>query len=230
MNNLKNVAIIILLYFGLFFVNYNVVYAECYEMCSDGYCEYITEEQKPKCILMQNDNDRTKSYIVESAGFNVNPGDSTPGVKMIEVSMEVCAEHDDNLTFKSVPYSKCKSDLNYYYDDLVSCGDGLLTDIPRLLPRIIHLIYLVIQILVPILLALFGSIDFVKAVIAQKDDDIKRGQQTFVKRLIYGLIVFFIFMFVSFFVSAVGDDNKSRILNCVSCIINNDDNCKGAFK
>ena len=115
---------------------------------------------------------------------------------------------------------------NYNTGNLVSCGDNLITDMPKMMPKTVHTIYMVLLVLVPILLVVFGSIDFIKAVIAQKDDEIKKGQQVFIKRLITGIIVFFVFAIVKIVISFAAD-NKTKILKCASCIINNDDNCVG---
>lgn len=114
---------------------------------------------------------------------------------------------------------------NNYDDNLVSCGDELLTDLPAIVPKIVHIVYLIIQILIPVLIVIFGSMDFVKAVIAQKDDEIKKGQQVFIKRLIAGVIVFFVFAIVKIIVSFAADSEKTRILDCASCIINNNEDC-----
>lgn len=116
---------------------------------------------------------------------------------------------------------------NYNSGNVVSCGNKLLTDIPKILPKTIHLIYLVLEIVVPLLLIIFGSIDFVKAIIAQKDDEIKKGQQVFLKRLIVGVVIFFVFSIVKIIVSFAADsDKKVKIINCASCFINNDENCE----
>ena len=48
------------------------------------------------------------------------------------------------------------------------------------------------RIIVPILVILLGSLDFAKAVIAQKEDEMKKAQSTFIKRLIIGVAFFFI--------------------------------------
>ena len=112
-----------------------------------------------------------------------------------------------------------------YEENLVSCGNNFLTDIPNLLPTVISTIYLILQILVPVLLVIFGSIDFVKAIIAQKDDEIKKGQQTFIKRLIAGILTFFVFVFVKIIISFAADDEKTKILDCASCLINNNEDC-----
>lgn len=114
---------------------------------------------------------------------------------------------------------------NYERSNLVSCGEGLLTDIPGIVPKVVNIVYMVLQILVPVFLVIFGSLDFLKAVIAQKDDEIKKGQQTFIKRLISGIIVFFVFALVKLIISFAGDSNKSQILDCASCLINNNGDC-----
>ena len=49
-----------------------------------------------------------------------------------------------------------------------------------------------LKIAVPIVLIVFGTIDFVKAVIASKDDDMKKAQNMFVKRVIYAVAFFLI--------------------------------------
>ena len=134
----------------------------------------------------------------------------------------------DNITSFKVDDSNCNSinsSVKNYEEKMVSCGDGLLTDLPSVVPKVVHIIYLIIQILIPVLIVIFGSIDFVKAVIAQKDDEIKKGQQVFIKRLIAGIIFFFVFAIVKVVVSFAADSEKTRILDCASCIINNNNDC-----
>ena len=54
----------------------------------------------------------------------------------------------------------------------------------------------ILQIAVPIIIILLGTIDLGKAVMAGKDDEIKAAQKMFLKRLIYGVAVFFVVMIV----------------------------------
>lgn len=92
-------------------------------------------------------------------------------------------------------------------------------------PHIIKYVLLIIQILVPIFLVIFGSIDLFKGVYAQKEDEIKKGQQTFIKRLIAGVLVFFVYAIVKLLISAVaGDEN---VMQCACYFINgtNDSSC-----
>lgn len=49
-----------------------------------------------------------------------------------------------------------------------------------------------VRIIVPILVILLGSLDLAKAVIASKEDEMKKAQTTFIKRIILGVVVFFV--------------------------------------
>lgn len=111
---------------------------------------------------------------------------------------------------------------NYTYET-ISCGGGYLTGIPTTLPKILNIVYVALQIAVPVILVILGSLDLFKAITAGKDDEIKKGQQTFIKRLIVAVIIFFSFAIVKFVISFVDDRNSTKILNCADCLLNN--NC-----
>ena len=52
------------------------------------------------------------------------------------------------------------------------------------------------RIIVPVLVIVLGMIDLAKAVVASKEDEMKKAQATFVKRLIIGVAFFLIPVFV----------------------------------
>lgn len=104
---------------------------------------------------------------------------------------------------------------------LVSCAG---VDVPDAIVRLLNTIYTVIKIAVPLILILMGMIDLGKAVISQKEDDIKKQQGVFVKRLIAAALVFFVFAIVQLLVNIVGDKN---IASCADCILN-DNRCNEA--
>ncbi len=83
----------------------------------------------------------------------------------------------------------------------------------------VHTIIRIIQIAVPIILVVLGMIDFLKALMAQKEDEIKKGQQIFIKRAIAAIIVFFVIAIVKFVISAVAGTDSSDIINCANCFI-----------
>lgn len=67
---------------------------------------------------------------------------------------------------------------------------------PNSLRYLIDEILMYPKILVPILLILLGVLDFGKAVIASKEDQMKKAQETFVKRIIAAVAIFFIPLFI----------------------------------
>ena len=79
-----------------------------------------------------------------------------------------------------------------------SCG-GLL-DIVIIIRKVVD----IIKILIPIGLILFGLLDLGKAVIAGKEDEMKKAQSSLVKRIIYAVAVFLVVQIVVFATGLVG--------------------------
>jgi len=102
----------------------------------------------------------------------------------------------------------------------VQCGD---TQIPKIAATLVHTVYTILQIAVPVLMVIFGSLDLAKATIAQKEDEIKKGQHIFIRRLILGVVVFVIFAAVKLVIGVVAPDNNNPgMWDCVDCLINGD--------
>ena len=116
-----------------------------------------------------------------------------------------CDGDIDNCQVSTTGYSK------------IQCGE---ITVPKLVPKLVSTIVTVIQIIIPVLIIIFGMIDFTKATTASKDDDRKKNQQTFLKRLIAGVLVFVVFAVVKTVFNIVDSDNGS-MWECVNCIINN---------
>lgn len=93
------------------------------------------------------------------------------------------------------------------------------------IPNLVSTIIKLIQIVVPIILVVLGLFDFAKAVMAQKEDEIKKGQQTFIKRIIAAALVFFVVAIVKLLVSLLAVDND--IMACFDCFLYGaeDDKC-----
>lgn len=66
-------------------------------------------------------------------------------------------------------------------------------------------ILLVFKIVIPILLIVFGMIDLGKAVIASKDDEIKKATTSLIKRAISAVVIFFIPTIVGVIMGIVGN-------------------------
>lgn len=105
---------------------------------------------------------------------------------------------------------------------LLSCGNGMMNDIPALIPKVISIAYTVIQIAVPVVLVIMGSLDLFKGITANKEDEIKKGQQIFIKRLVAAALVFFAFVITKILISVVADGTGTDILECAECFIEND--------
>lgn len=63
---------------------------------------------------------------------------------------------------------------------------------PDSIRSLINEILMYPKIIVPILVIGLGTLDLAKAVIASKEDEMKKAQTTFIKRLIIGVVIFFV--------------------------------------
>lgn len=127
----------------------------------------------------------------------------------------VYAASDGNQDFDGTKYSTLNTDK-------VSCGSGMVKHIPKTIVRTTNIVYNIIQVIVPIMLIVLGMITLVKSVSAGKDDEIKKAQMAFVKKLITGAIIFFMFVIVKLLVSVAADNsNKAKIMGCANCFLNN---------
>ena len=78
---------------------------------------------------------------------------------------------------------------------------------------IVKFLLTIVQWVVPIILIVLGTIDLVKAVVAGKDDDIKKHQQTLIKRIIAAVIVFLIPMLVTVLMGWIGNSEWTKCWN-----------------
>lgn len=97
----------------------------------------------------------------------------------------------------------------------VSCGE--ITGIPKGIPATTRVIYLFLQIGIPIILVVFGMMDMMKSITGQKEDEIKKGQQTLIKRLVSAALVFFVFAIVKMVASYLADNTS--VGKCLNCFI-----------
>ena len=109
----------------------------------------------------------------------------------------------------------------------ITACDAVLENavIDEKIPKTVSTIITLIKIAAPVILVIFGMLDLFKGIMQQKEDEIKKGQQIFIKRLISGALIFFVFSIVQFIVGFVADSsNRNGIMDCVQCFINYD--CK----
>ena len=91
-------------------------------------------------------------------------------------------------------------------------------------------VFFVIKILIPILLIVFGSIDVGKAVVASKDDEIKKSIKTLALRTIAGVIIFFVPTILNFGIKLIDNSEvyNGTFLDCTKCMLDPINNvCSG---
>lgn len=111
----------------------------------------------------------------------------------------------------------CNTDTLLY----VACGDAF--DIPHQVPELISFLVNLLKIATPIILIFVSIITLFKAIVASKDDEIKKAQSSLIKKIIAAVMVFFVVSIVQFVISKVADSSEQGgIESCLSCFLNND--------
>lgn len=152
---------------------------------------------------------RTKSNYKSYGAFATN--DITTAKNFVDQSNKNGEYKAWYLTFKNSDGTKI-TDEQYYSgfvttdtiidkDAKITCTDlfgdkndagNEATGEPPSIAYLINQILGYVRIIVPILVIVLGTFDLAQAVIASKEDEMKKAQTTFIKRLILGLVVFFI--------------------------------------
>ena len=102
----------------------------------------------------------------------------------------------------------------------VSCG-GMIEGMSSQLPYLVSLVINIIKFGVLIVLVIVGMLDLFKAVMAQKDDEIKKAEQTLLKRVVAGILVFFVVAIVQFVFKVTTDESENAgIWECFNCFVN----------
>ena len=107
---------------------------------------------------------------------------------------------------------------NFVNDQTYTCGGEDFT-FEGIFPQVVSVVVTVIKIGIPILLIILGMIDLGKAVVAQKEDEIKKGQSLFIRRLISALLVFLVVFIVQLVVRFVASGENADISQCINCFV-----------
>ena len=88
-------------------------------------------------------------------------------------------------------------------------------------------IFLIFKIIIPILLLIWGFIDLGKAVVASKDDEIKKATKSLMTRAIAAVIIFFLPTLVGIIFGLIGDfnANKAEYDICSQCFLYPNSKC-----
>ena len=103
--------------------------------------------------------------------------------------------------------------------ETVKCGNFENLAFDSLIPDLTSTVVNIIKIGIPIILIFLGMLDLGKAVMAQKEDEIKKSQQIFVKRLISAVLVFLVVFIVQTVIGLVAGKQNSNITKCIDCFL-----------
>jgi len=107
----------------------------------------------------------------------------------------------------------------------LKCGGS--HDIPEIAPTLISYAVTLLKVATPLILIFVSLISLVKAISAQKEDEIKKAQNKLVKNIITSVLVFFVIQITQFVILKAADSGEhGDIKNCLSCMLNND--CDGS--
>lgn len=187
----------------------------------------------------KSDDSRYTYKLVYGSSYTptVFRNDKQFGIKINFSNKEKCPEtiyidlsHNNIFDYSRV--STYKYNLLSRSTNKVYCGreeQGRITGIPKKVPELTSTAVTIVQIAIPIILILMGSIDLFKGITAGKEDEMKKGQQMFIKRLAVGAIIFFVVIIVKFLISIVADSESitNNIVDCIDCFVDND--CKEDF-
>ena len=97
----------------------------------------------------------------------------------------------------------------------VTCMEGVVFN--EKIPQIVSLLINLIKVGVPVLLIIFGMLDLGKAVMAGEEKEIKEAQKMLIKRLIYGVVIFFVVTIVQVVFNLIGRSVVEDDAACWAC-------------
>lgn len=155
----------------------------------------------------------TQYNLTKQEGPEADPAapDPTPSLSECEENPEACKDPEVN----SNVVKPISPDSTAVY----SCGDGMMVGLNANIIKVTNYAYNILRIIVPLALIILGSIDLIKGIMAQKEDEIKKGQQTFIKRLITAVLIFFVFAIVKFLLGVFASSKSADIIECLNCLI-----------
>ena len=105
--------------------------------------------------------------------------------------------------------------------EYISCGGSAF---PKMAIDIAHTIFLILQIVAPLVIIVLGMLDYMKAVTATINE-MDKHKKTFIRRLTAGAMVFVVTTLVQMIVGFTSDSNHA---SCVTCIVRGSKACSSA--
>lgn len=96
------------------------------------------------------------------------------------------------------------------------------TDMGEVL-QLVGYVLLIFKIAIPVLIIALGMFDFGKAVVAEKEDEIKKQTKRLIYRVVAGIVIFFVPTLVMFVFKQIAGYNTAKVGadfdNCENCIL-----------
>ena len=211
----KKITFILLLIMSIVFFNTSKVYAETKNSIVCLYADF-GHWNSIEFIIYYDDRVSASGYDVM---FSITTDDDCPD--KIYVDMDTKQIYNEKISDSNEMFRIYDRTERLPGPYKVYCGN--ITGIPSKFPELTSYAINIIQVAVPIILIILGSIDLFKGITAGKEDEIKKGQQVLIKRLITAALIFFVVVIVKFFVSLIANSTSAaNIVDCIDCFINND--------
>ena len=176
---------------------------------SDIQCN--TGETGWKLILKNSSNNGGSSNYGES-------GNSSSSSSSTNTNNSNSSNNSNNTSSNS----SNSSSINNGGDVGTTSSSGVCNPSAGLGPSLIFVghIIRIAKILIPLVIIVFGIMDFFRAVTAGKDDEIKKSTKSFVWRLVAGVVIFFLPALISFVFSWIENWNnyEGAYEECFKCI------------
>lgn len=196
----------------------------CYFYCSDTHCAgQKNATAKNECIKSCNNNEKKKCDQSYDACKNISSSSAqtqcikgklqenglnagyteTRNTSMAAVNNEV-QQIRNSITKATKPSLNINFDANGYK---VQCSDVAF----------LHIFWVVLEIAAPILVIVFGSIDFIVAIVASDENKMQKARKKFPKRLIAAVLLVISFSLISTILSFSSDANvkDTSLIRCI---------------
>ncbi len=198
----------------------------------NGYTYSYNETKQEEYYVSQYGKTRMYYYINSSGNYVLctKVGSCTIYTREKLENLGAIISNNSTITLSSLEGPGAAATIYYYNASLDSTdgssdGDGSSSgDCAKLKAPLKFLgnIVLIAKIGIPIILIIYGAVDFFRVIIGSKDDEIKKAARTFLFRLISGVVIFLIPTVVSVIFSLISDfaNMKGDFNACQKCILN----------
>lgn len=191
------------------FYEFNSSYQESYYKTTYGQTRmyfYMSNDNFVLCKTKQNCQTYSRKKLEDNGAIIANKS-------QVALSSEEIYYY--NSTYESSSTGGSNNGTNNASNDDV----GYCTKLKAPLEFIGHIV-LIFKIIIPIIIIIFGSVDFFRAVVGAKDDEIKKAGRILLFRVLAGVIIFLIPTIVSVIFNLVSDfaNLKGSFKYCQRCV------------